>query len=234
MMKLSHQRGALLLKVVLLLSCCLLPDAIRAQASTVKFEELAKVIQEELKQTKTPGAAIAIVSNDCVIFAQGFGTSNVETNAPVTPDMLFRLGSTTKMFTGAALVTLSATGKLKLDAPISTYANSLHPKLARLTTHQLLSNNAGMADIQAPDPSHDDAALSRMVRSWKDEVLFTEPNEIYSYSSAGFWLAGYVIEETDKKPYADAMAALLFEPLGMKRTTFRPLIAMTYPMAMPH
>lgn len=234
MTKLSHRRGMLPLTIVLLFACWLVPVTVLAQPAQAKFDELAKVLREELKETKTPGAALALVSGDRVIFAAGFGAANVETNAPVTPDMLFRLGSTTKMFTGAALVTLAANGKLKLDAPIGTSATGLSPTLARLTAHQLISNTAGMADIQAPFISQDDEALARMVRAWKDEAQFTEPGEIYSYSSAGFWLAGYVVEEVGKKPYADAMAELLFEPLGMRRTTLRPSVAMTYPLAMGH
>lgn len=230
----SPRRAVLLANIVLLLLCWLKPGSTFARSDESKFAEIAKVLREELKQTNTPGAAIAIVSGERVILAQGFGVANVETGAPVTPEMLFRLGSTTKMFTGAALVTLAANGKLNLDAPVGATATGLHPKLARLTTHQLISNSAGMADISAPFISNDDEALARMVRAWKEEVQFTEPNEIYSYSSAGFWLAGYVIEETFKKPYADAMAELVFAPLGMKRTTLRPLVALTYPLAMGH
>ncbi|MBD0369668.1 MAG: serine hydrolase [Pyrinomonadaceae bacterium] len=49
-----------------------------------------------MQATKTPGAAISIVQGDRVIYAKGFGVANVETGAPVTIDMLFRLGSTTK------------------------------------------------------------------------------------------------------------------------------------------
>jgi CubicO group peptidase (beta-lactamase class C family) len=174
------------------------------------------------------------VKGNRLVFAKGFGVANVETNAVITPDTLFRLGSTTKMFTGAALVALSTDGRLGLDVPIGDRVTGLNPRLARLTVHQLLSHTAGVADFQAPFISQDDEALSRMVRGWKDEAVFAEPGQIYSYSSPGYWLAGYVIEETSKKPYATAMSDLIFTPLGMKRTTLRPLEAMTYALAMGH
>ncbi|MBD0369667.1 MAG: serine hydrolase [Pyrinomonadaceae bacterium] len=73
-----------------------------------------------------------------------------------------------------------------------------------------------------------------MVRGWKTDALFTEPGEVYSYASPGYWLAGYVLEETSGKPYADAMNELVFAPTGMTRTTLRPLQAMTYPLSMGH
>lgn len=224
----------LLKSTFMILLLTLFSQAAFAHPPNDDFSALEKAIQEELKATNTPGAAIAIVRGDRIIYARGFGVANIETGAPVSPDMLFRLGSTTKMFTGAAMVTLSAQGKIKLDEPVGNYAKGLNPKLARITAHQLISNTAGMADFEAPFISHDDEALSRMVRGWKEDAQFTEAGRIYSYSSAGFWMAGYVIEETAKKPYADTMSELLFQPLGMTRTTFRPLLAMTYPLAMGH
>lgn len=227
-------RPARLRRLALLLCLSLIAVPAYAQSTPSDFSGLESVINEELKSTNTPGAAVAIISADRVVYSKGFGVANIETGAPVTPDMLFRLGSTTKMFTGAALVALSSQGKVKLDEPIGNNATGLTPKLARLTTHQLLSQSAGVADFAAPFISNDDEALARMIRGWKDDALFTEPGTIYSYSSPGYWLAGYVIEEATKKPYADAMNELIFGPVGMSRTTLRPLAAMTYPMAMGH
>lgn len=224
---------------MLTLMFLLLPGAARsarveARPETVDYGELEKVVLAELKESNTPGAAVAIISGDRVIFAKGFGVANVETGTPVTTEMLFRLGSTTKMFTGAALVLLDEAARIKLDAPIGRYAKELHPRLASLTAHQLLSHTAGVADFAPPFISHDDAALAKMVRAWRDDALFTEPGQVYSYSSPGYWLAGYVIEEAGGKPYADMMDELLFQPLAMKSTTLRPSVAMTYPLAMGH
>lgn len=199
------------------------------------FSELEKLVPEELKERNTPGAVIAIVSGDRVVYQKAFGLANVETRAEMQPEMLFRLGSTTKMFTAAALVSLAEQNKIKLNEPIGNYVKGLNPKVAALTPHHLLSNSAGVRDFAAPVISNDDPALGNMVRSWKDEIFFTgTQGDIYSYSSAGFWLSGFVVEELQGKPYGDAMAELLFKPLGMDRTTLRPLMAMTYPLATPH
>ena len=205
-----------------------------AQPKEPAFEELEAVVQAELKETNTPGAAVVVIKGGRVVFAKGFGVTSVETGAPVATETLFRLGSTTKMVTAAALVRAAEQGRLKLDAPIGNYAKGLSPELARLTTHQLLSNSAGVADFAAPVVSQEEAALATMVRSWKADALFAEPGKIYSYASPGFWLAGYVLEEVSGKPYADAMEELVFKPLGMQRSTLRPLGAMTYPLALGH
>ena len=75
-----------------------------ARQKQIDFAELDKVALEELKQRHTPGAAVAVIKDGQVIYAKGYGVASVETGAPVTSDMLFRLGSTTKMLTAVALV----------------------------------------------------------------------------------------------------------------------------------
>jgi CubicO group peptidase (beta-lactamase class C family) len=112
--------------MMLFLLCGLCAPSALARKSPVDYAELEKVMQGELKTTNTPGATIAIVSGDRIIYAKGFGVANVETGAPVSTDMLFRLGSTTKMFTSAALVTLAAQGKSRSSSRPTGAARRCH------------------------------------------------------------------------------------------------------------
>src|SRR5450432_2580784 len=108
--------------------------AASAQVRQLDPAAIERVANEELRATRTPGAAVAVVSGDRIIFSHGYGVSSVETGAPVSPDMLFRLGSTTKMFTAAALTGLD----VDLDAPVGKYISGLDPAIAKLTANQLL------------------------------------------------------------------------------------------------
>ena len=81
---------------------------------------------------------------------------------------------------------------------------------------------------------HDDSALGAGIRQWNADWFFTEPGAVFSYSNPGYWLAGYLVESVTGKPYADAMAQQVFQPLGMSRSTLRPLMAMTWPLAQGH
>ncbi|HEY3136578.1 MAG TPA: serine hydrolase domain-containing protein [Blastocatellia bacterium] len=226
------KRSFLTLPLILALAGAQASFAVQEQQPD--FSQLEKTVLEELKETNTPGATVAIVSGDRVVYAKGFGISNVETGAPMTPDMLFRIGSTTKMFTATALVTLAEEGRIKLEEPIGGYVKGLDPKIGALTAHQLLTHTSGMIDEAPMYGDHDDTAMARVIRSWKDDQLFTEPGKIISYSNPGYWLAGFVAESVVGKPYADLMNERLFKPLGMTRTTFRPTMAMTYPLAQGH
>lgn len=214
----------------------LLEPARAAQSAkpTFDFSPLEETVRQEMQKAQAPGAAIAIVLGDRVVYSRGFGVASVETNEPVHPDMLFRLGSTTKMFTATALVSLSEKGAIDLHKPIGTYVKGLDPKIAAVTAHQFLSHTSGFIDEAPMFGSSDESALAKEVRSWTDTRFFTEPGRIYSYSNPGFWMAGFLIETLSGKSYADQMDASVFKPLGMTRTTLRPLVAMTYPLAQGH
>jgi len=198
------------------------------------FAPLEQSAREELAKFNVPGAAMAIVKGDRVVFSKGFGTANVETGEAVRPEMLFRLGSTTKMFTATALVELSLEGKIDLDAPIGKYLAWLPPKLSQITASQLLSHTAGIHDESPMYGSHDDAALGNGIRAWTDGWLFTAPGKIFSYANPGYWMAGYLVEALSGKTYADAMEERVFRACAMARTTLRPTTAMTWPLAQGH
>lgn len=206
-----------------------------AAASTgIDPASIERVALEELAASKTPGAAVAVVLNDHVVFSHGYGVSSVDTGAPITPDMLFRLGSTTKMFTASAVVGLALQGKADLNAPVSKYISGLDPIIGKLTANQLLSHTSGLHDEAPMFGSHDETALGTGIHAWKADFLFAPPGKIYSYSNPGYWLAGYLAETVSGKPYADVIAARLFAPLGMQRSTLRPAMAMTWPLAQGH
>jgi CubicO group peptidase (beta-lactamase class C family) len=217
--------------LVLIVSAILAADR---PSAVPDFRDIELIARSELQETGTPGAAIAVILGDRVIYSKGLGVASVETGEPVTPDTLFRIASTTKMLTAAALAALEDQGRVRFDAPIDRYAKGLDPTIGRLTLHQLLSHTSGLRDETSYSGPHDEAALGGFVRSWKSEYLFTEPGDIFSYSNPGYALAGFVLSEVTGKPYADAMHDVLFEPLGMSRSGLRPTQAMTYPVSQAH
>lgn len=215
-----------MLILILMLSAALLNAA--------DLAPLDGFVLERLKASNTPGAAVAVVQDGRVVYARGFGVADVETKAPVTPDHLFRIGSTTKMITAAAVLTLVEEGRVALDKPIGTYVTGLDPRIASVTLHQLLTHTAGLADQGAMFGLHDDTALLNGARELKPQLQMMPAGRLISYSNPGYWLAGLVLQEVSGKPFADAVAERILKPLGMVRSTFRPLVAMTYPMAQQH
>lgn len=138
------------------------------------------------------------------------------------------------MITAAALAA-AMPEFLNIEGLVSSYLPELERSpLGRLTSAQLLSHSAGLMDRTLMYGRHDDEALRDNIRALQPDVLFTEPGQVYSYSNLGYAMAGRVLEAAKNKPFADAVRELVFLPLGMQRATFRPTMAMTYPLAQGH
>jgi CubicO group peptidase (beta-lactamase class C family) len=198
------------------------------------FRDFDKFVEKELADARCPGASVAIVLGEQVIYAKGYGLANVESAVPVTTDMLFRMGSTTKMLTAAALLKLVESGDIDLHKPIGEVVSNLDSSIAKLTPHQLLTHTSGLSDPNAMDGPHDESALEGRITRLSEEDFFEVPNSIYSYSNAGYWTAGLVIQKASRQRYADFLTDSLFGPLHMKQATFRPTVAMTWPLAVGH
>ena len=230
-----HMLKRLRLSIIPLLTLALIATPAFAQQPRTDYRAFEKVLSNELKETNTPGAAVAMVRGAQIIYAKGFGISNVETGTPVTPDMVFRVGSVTKMLTAAVLVSLAEEGKIALDAPVGDFVRGLDARLSRLRADQLLSHSAGLIDFAHICCAQDESALASEIRAAKDaDYFFTEPGRIFSYSNPSYHIVGYLIQELTGKSYADAMNERLFRPLGMTHTTYRPTTAMTFPLAQGH
>ena len=191
------------------------------------------------EQTHAPGLVLVLVQGDSVVSSVAIGVANQETRQLMTPTTLFRIGSVTKSFTAAAVLTLASQGRVELDKPIGHYLASLKNPLKTPTLRQLLSHTAGFkevpptGDVSLFEP-HDNGAMHQMIVGWGPEMLFTAPGEIFSYSSSDYALLGDLVSTLMAKPYPEAMKDLVLKPLGMEHSVFRPTEAMTYAISQAH
>lgn len=228
-------RRVLPLTFVALSAALLAVHRVEAQpAAPEPFARAAAAIRAEMQKAGIPGAAVAVVVGDRVVWAQGFGLANVETGAGVTADTLFQVGSITKSFTAAAVLTAASEKQLALDRPVSTYISGLTPCVGAPTLTQLLSHTGGLIDEPDEFGPQGEDGLGAYQRTWTSEYCMMSPGRAFSYSNSGFALAGLALQEVEKKPFADAMKARVLAPLGLTRTTFRPTEAMTWPLAVGH
>jgi CubicO group peptidase (beta-lactamase class C family) len=201
--------------------CFVLAIGAYAAEKTIDFSALRRTIDNELDEKSTPGAAIALIQNDRAVFSEGFGFANDEKETPITKDILFQIGSMTKMMTAIVLTSLAEEGKVDLNSPVGKYVNGLNPRIAQLTCHQLLSQTSGLRDMPGEYGTSDEAEFPKFIRSLKEDSILADPG-IFSYSNLNYAIAGLVIQEISGKPYADVMDERLFKPVGMNRTTFSP------------
>jgi len=204
------------------------------------IRHLEQHIDTFLQAEHVPGLALALVQGQEVIYARGFGTTSVEDGAlPITPETLFGIGSTTKPLTGTAILRLVERGLVELDTPVKHYLPDLRlsdpAATEQVTLRMLLSHTAGLPTRYRPFGRRDPEALEAWVRHELPHLEFVAPpGKVHSYSNPGIILVGYVAQVVSGKAFAELMAEEVFGPLDMQRTTFDPLVALTYPMAQAH
>lgn len=206
-----------------------------AQPRPVWAARVDAVARAALARSGTPGATIAIVQNGALVYTQGYGLANLETRQPMTADMLLRVGSVSKMFTGLMLAQLAEQGQLDLNAPIGRYVTTLAGKrVGSVTALQLMTHSAGWLDNAVAYGRMGEGALGEVMREVGDTLFFTEPGRTFSYSNPSVAMAGYVAEVAGKKRFGALVDSLVLRAAGMPRSTFRPLEAFTWPTAMGH
>ncbi|HWI63175.1 MAG TPA: serine hydrolase domain-containing protein [Symbiobacteriaceae bacterium] len=200
----------------------------------------AERVQGYMSEQQVPGLAVAVVRDGALLYSQGFGVTSVEDGGlPVTTSTLFRIGSITKALTGTMLMRLVEQGTLELDRPIVEYIpwfRLSRPEWSGLVTlRMLLTHRSGIPTELNQFGRRDPEGLEAHVREEIPRLqVVAPPGTVYCYSNGGLNVAGYLAQVVTGKPFTVLMDELLLRPLGMGRTTFDPMVAITYPVAQAH
>jgi CubicO group peptidase (beta-lactamase class C family)/D-alanyl-D-alanine dipeptidase len=219
------------LAVVLLVA---LPAVVRAQPKTAAAKEfepavqaLDQLIAREVADKHLPALSIALVDDQKIVWARGYGFADAARKKPATADTVYRVGSVSKLFTDIAVMQLVEQGKLDLDAPVTKYLSDFKPlnKYDKpITLRMLMSHRAGLVR-EPPEGNYFDpsvTALDRTVRSLNRTELVYEPGTRTRYSNAGIAVVGFVIEETQQQRFARHLHNRVLDPLGMTHSAFEP------------
>ena len=201
---------------------------------------LEQRIQRAVEERRYAGLALALMEGAEVTYARGFGTTSVEDGGlAVTPDTLFCIGSISKTLTATLVMRLVDQGRLDLDRPVVSYlpgfAFSDRRLGERITLRHVLSHTTGLPAAGKDFGPRDPDALRRFV--WEEIPRYqfiAEPGKVHLYNNTVIVLAGYLAEVVTGRYYEQLVQELIFEPLQMRRSTFDRLVAMTYPLALPH
>lgn len=215
---------------VLMMMAALLSVAGFVTAEEIDAESVQKFADEffagELSEYKIPGAVFVFVKGDEVLYSQGYGFSELESQTPFDPSAtVIRAGSVSKCFTSAALVNLAVDGQLDIDAPVNSVLQSVEvaEPWEPILVKDLLTHTAGFDDTIIDMHERD-------VVEWLplQEYLNAEmpapampPRLGTSYSSWDFAVAGAVIEDVTGGAYYEYIDEAILDPLGMSSSTFR-------------
>jgi CubicO group peptidase (beta-lactamase class C family) len=193
-------------------------------ASNIDVKKVDQMIAAAMTEFEVPGLAIAVVSNNQLLFAKGYGVRDITSNQPVTAETLFGIASNTKAFTAAALAMLIDQGKLSWDDKVirhipefqlfDTYASR------EMTIRDLLSHRSGLGlgagDLLIwPDTDKSTAEIIAALRFIKPANSFRAE---YAYNNLMFVVAGEVVARVSGKSWQEFIETELFNPIGMQQT----------------
>src|SRR5262249_35044185 len=152
-----------------------------------------------------PAISIALVDDQRVVWARGFGLQNLKDSTRASAETVYRVGSVSKLFTDIGVMQLVERGVLDLDAPVTRYLPDfapVNPSKTPITLRQLMSHRAGLQ--REPSAGHyfdsTGTTLAATVRSLNGRPLIYSPEQKQKYSNAAIAVVGDVLESTQKEP----------------------------------
>ncbi len=184
-------------------------------------------MQEMVDRNEIAGAVTMVVAKDRVLHLESTGFADLATKRAMTPDAIFWIASMTKPVTGTAVLMLQDEGKLHVSDPVAKYlpefANLKTPsgKPANLTITQLLTHTSGLGEAGGP-AANAAKTLADLVPIWLATPMKYEPGAKWQYTQSGINAAARIVEVVSGQSFDAFLQKRLFDPLGMKDTTFYP------------
>ncbi len=171
-----------------------------------------------------PGAAVIVRKDGRTVLRKGYGMADLELGVPVSPDMVFRLGSITKQFTAVAVLLLAQDGKLGLQDEITKFLPDYPAQGRKITVEHLLTHTSGIqsyTDLSEWLPLwRKDMTLPELIGLFKDKPMQFEPGRSWAYNNSGFVLLGAIIEKLSGLTYETFLEERIFKPLGLKSSYY--------------
>ncbi len=186
-----------------------------------------------VKENRLYGATAGVVHGDELAWSGGAGFADLAAGRASGPDVVYRIASITKTFTGTAIMQLRDAGKLGLDDPVIKSVPELAgsgsgESIKGVTIRRLLSHESGLVseppgtDFMARQPSYE-GVVARNLERVSEIVTAVPPNTQLKYCNLGYQLLGEVVSRVSETPYPQYVAGQILAPLGMTSTSFEPL-----------
>ena len=199
-------------------------------AQNLEITEIESQISNILEEHNVPGAGVALISKDSVIWTGALGHRDVKDNIPVTNNTLFGIGSISKTFLGAATMLAQERGVLNINNPIEKLAPSLDFKNQWKSTSpvrlvHLLEHTSGFdeahfhlfAQANSSTPFNEVMKMSK-----KSLETRWEPGKYFEYNTFGYITAAYILEQNIDSSFEDFVKENILLPLAMNEATYYP------------
>lgn len=190
-------------------------------AGTVHSDAIDDYVALQMRRQQVPGLSLAVVQDGRVVKQRGYGFADLELKVPVTSDTVFEIGSITKQFVAAAVMTLVEQGRINLDDPASRYLSDLPSAWREVTLRQLLTHTSGIPDFEeilGYGAYRTPTTAQQLIAVAAAKPIDFPPGAQWHYSNTGYYLLGLVLEQVSGTPYVPLIVQRILDPAGMTRT----------------
>jgi CubicO group peptidase (beta-lactamase class C family) len=192
-----------------------------------KLPGVGQTIQTIVDAGEVSGVVTVVATKKKILHLDATGLADIAAKKQMRTDSVFWIASMTKPVTGVALLMLQDEGKLNVHDPISKYipefANLKTPsgKPANITIAQAMTHTSGLgeADSKAAGDTH---TLAELIPLYLAAPMQYEPGAKWQYTQSGINVAARIVEVVSGLTFDSFLQQRLFNPLGMKDTTFYP------------
>jgi CubicO group peptidase (beta-lactamase class C family) len=204
-----------------------LPFSGPALAQDPKLPGVGAALEEIVARKEAAGAVTVVVSKDRVLGLESTGMADLASQRPMTPDTVFWIASMTKPITATALLMLQDEGRLRVTDPVAKYLPEFEGlktpsgRPAHLTIQQVMTHTSGLGEAGA-EGAKAARTLADLVPLWLAAPMQYEPGDKWKYTQSGINVGARIVEVVSGQRFDRFLKTRLFEPLGMKDTTFYP------------
>ena len=223
MKQLKMRLSAFVMALALLVA--LAPAAAAADASDSMQQTADAQAAAALEYGGATSVQYALWKDGEIVLTGSAGVYSLTENRLLTDDILYGVGSISKVYTAAAMMLLVEEGKVELDEPVTTYLPDFtmaDERYKDITVRMLLNHSSGLMGSAGPgsflfaDGEYD--ATDDLLERLSTQTLQADPGAYSVYSNDSFSLAQLVIEAASGMDFGDFLAREIAEPLGLEST----------------
>ena len=186
-----------------------------------QIELFSNWMEGQIEIRNLPGIVVGVVSGDDLVWTEGFGHADIESEKAMETTTRFRMASHSKLFTATAIMQLREQGKIRLDDPVTDYLPWFTYEMASpgdppITIEHLLTHSSGLPREASSHWTDFDFPTEEEVRElMQDRIAPFSPEARWKYSNLAYTIAGLVIEEVSGLSWARYLQQNIFDPLSM-------------------
>ena len=225
----NRNTSLIILIVILVLAGCsgapVKPDRIIPGDYDYAKEHLTWLIHKEMKRNNVTGVSIAIVDDQKIVWARGFGYSDLKKEKPASAETVYRIGSISKLFTAMATMKLVEAGQVDIDRPLKSYLPQFSVRTrfsdsGPITPRTIMTHHSGLPSSIAKGMWTSEPS-AKLLDRLKDEYTAYPTNYVLAYSNTGVALLGLMIEQVSNTDFCEYVDQSILSPIGMQQSSFK-------------